>query len=185
MQVPEPSAEVPYIEPLPIEPIPIETPRTELAEQPAESVTQTVAVPRLAESVAAEPVAVADPNTPETENPPESETVKTAAAAWASWRQIRDANETKNETKLATPESTGQDFEMSAPQTAEPAAMAVAAGAEQAPLETIVSSLEGAALEGAASSNHAADVASIVDSVLADLRPKLMAEISRKMAEKK
>ena len=29
------------------------------------------------------------------------------------------------------------------------------------------------------------DVASIVDSVLADLRPKLMKEISRKMAEKK
>jgi hypothetical protein len=28
-------------------------------------------------------------------------------------------------------------------------------------------------------------VASIVDSVLADLRPKLMEEISRKMAEKK
>jgi len=29
------------------------------------------------------------------------------------------------------------------------------------------------------------DVASIVDSVLADLRPRLMAEITRKMAEKK
>jgi hypothetical protein len=52
--------------------------------------------------------------------------------------------------------------------------MAVAAGAEQ--------SLQEASL---APDDKRADVASIVDSVLADLRPKLMAEISRKMAEKK
>jgi hypothetical protein len=52
--------------------------------------------------------------------------------------------------------------------------MAVAAGAEQI--------LQGASV---APSDQPQDVASIVDSVLADLRPKLMAEISRKMAEKK
>ena len=49
--------------------------------------------------------------------------------------------------------------------------MAVAAGAEQLAQE--------------ATPDNPADVASIVDSVLADLRPRLMAEITRKMAEKK
>jgi hypothetical protein len=53
--------------------------------------------------------------------------------------------------------------------------MAVAAGAEQIaqPVSTPVTS------------DSPADVASIVDSVLADLRPRLMEEISRKMAQKK
>jgi len=50
----------------------------------------------------------------------------------------------------------------------------VAAGAEQIPHETPAPSAE-----------NSSDIASIVDSVLADLRPKLMAEISRKMSEKK
>jgi hypothetical protein len=50
--------------------------------------------------------------------------------------------------------------------------MAVAAGAERSVHE-------------AAAAESPADIAGIVDSVLADLRPKLMAEISRKMSEKK
>jgi hypothetical protein len=54
-------------------------------------------------------------------------------------------------------------------------ARAVAAGAEQTVQEAA----------DAAQSGESNNVASIVDSVLADLRPKLMAEISRKMAEKK
>jgi len=54
------------------------------------------------------------------------------------------------------------------------AAMAVAAGAEQPIQETAAPPAE-----------NPSDVASIVDSVLADLRPRLMAEITRKMAEKK
>jgi len=52
--------------------------------------------------------------------------------------------------------------------------MAVAAGAEQPIQETAAPPAE-----------NPSDVASIVDSVLADLRPRLMAEITRKMAEKK
>jgi hypothetical protein len=52
--------------------------------------------------------------------------------------------------------------------------MAVAAGAEKAP-------------EGAhtASESESDDIAGIVDSVLADLRPKIVEEISRKMGKKK
>jgi CheY-like chemotaxis protein len=95
----------------------------------------------------------------------ESETVKSTAAAWASWRHIRDTSEAKP--VPAEPEQR----EFNAPTAS--AAMAVAAGAEQN------------AQEPAAPTENPTDVASIVDSVLADLRPRLMAEITRKMAEKK
>ncbi len=96
------------------------------------------------------------------------ESVKTTAAAWASWRQIRDTNETTLQAAEASAEPSQQPAEAHIPQDTE--AMAVAAGAEQSP-------------QDAASENS--DIASIVDSVLADLRPKLMAEITRKMAGKK
>ncbi len=97
-----------------------------------------------------------------------SETVKSTAAAWASWRQIQDTNGSQ-----AVP---GQPQEVEVPESAPAeAARAVAAGAEQILQEA----------QANAPSGNPADVASIVDSVLADLRPKLMAEISRKMAEKK
>ena len=208
--------EVPQVEPARLEPAPLEAPQTELAEQSGDSVSQSaeekpqvetvvaeavvaesvVAETAAAESIVAEAVAsngnpTSNPTDPEIENPPhtepvpETETVKTAAAAWASWRQIRDANETR----LETPPPAPQDFDMASPQNAEPAAMAVAAGAEQSPQDATISSSaissETFSSEAATHADNAADVASIVDSVLADLRPKLMAEISRKMAEKK
>jgi two-component system chemotaxis response regulator CheY len=100
---------------------------------------------------------------------PESETVKTTAAAWASWRQIRDTDAPKP----ATAEPAPQEFEAPVPAPVESAAMAAAAGADTVQ-ETAAPPAE-----------NPTDVASIVDSVLADLRPRLMAEITRKMAEKK
>src|SRR6202522_3189867 len=215
VSIPEASAEVhqevPQAEPARLEPAPLEAPQTELAEHSGDSVSQSaeekpqvetvvaesvVAETAAAESVVAEAAASngnpsSNPTAPEIENPPhtepvpETETVKTAAAAWASWRQIRDANETR----LETPPPARQDFDMASPQNAEPAAMAVAAGAEQSPQDATISSSaissETFSSEAATHADNAADVASIVDSVLADLRPKLMAEISRKMAEKK
>ena len=93
----------------------------------------------------------------------ESDAAVTTAAAWASWRQIRDSGHptrTHNVAETTTSEGT--------------AAMAVAAGAEKTP--------EGASLD--AESDPAA-IASIVDSVLADLRPRIFEEISRKMGKKK
>jgi CheY-like chemotaxis protein len=99
----------------------------------------------------------------------ETVTVKSTAAAWASWRQIRDTGKGA-EVAQALPKEF--DVPESAPQEI---AAAVAAGAEQ-----ILSPV--AAVEA---SHNPSDVASIVDSVLADLRPKLMEEISRKMSQKK
>jgi twitching motility two-component system response regulator PilH len=98
------------------------------------------------------------------------EMVKSTATAWASWRQIRDTGKA-SETAPAQP----KEFEVPESAPAETAARAVAAGAEQFVRE----------VPAASSSSDPTAIASIVDSVLADLRPKLMEEISRKMAEKK
>jgi two-component system, chemotaxis family, chemotaxis protein CheY len=111
---------------------------------------------------------------PHVEPPTESsETVKSTAAAWASWRQIRDASEAK-----PAPEPSRPEFETHAPPADESAAMAVAAGAGAEQLSHDVDT-------SSPTNEGSNDVASIVESVLADLRPRLMAEISRKMAEKK
>jgi CheY-like chemotaxis protein len=98
------------------------------------------------------------------------EAVKNTAAAWASWRQTRDTGKVG--------EAEAQPGEIVRPESApaNTAAMAVAAGAEQALREVSAATADG---------DSKKDVASIVDSVLADLRPKLMEEISRKMSEKK
>jgi twitching motility two-component system response regulator PilH len=110
-------------------------------------------------------------------HPDEAESVKSTAAAWASWRQIRDANEPKPAPQPTPPEAEVQppvQTDTPAEQPVDSAAMAVAAGAEQIAREV-----------AEAPAQEPADVESIVDSVLADLRPRLMAEISRKMSEKK
>ena len=111
----------------------------------------------------------ADGVEPAAEDKPDSDAVKSTAAAWASWRQIRD---TRKDGEAAPVQS--REFEVSESAPAETAAMAVAAGAEQIVQEV-----------AAAPKGDSAEVASIVESVLANLRPKLMEEISRKMAEKK
>jgi CheY-like chemotaxis protein len=102
---------------------------------------------------------------------PESEVMKSTAAAWASWRQVRDTSDAKADSA----ETKQQELETPGPAPSDSAAMAVAAGAEQIAQE----------VPAALPAENPPDVASIVDSVLADLRPRLMAEISRKMAEKK
>ena len=86
---------------------------------------------------------------------------------------MRDTRKDSEAAQTQSP-SQSREFEVSEPAPAEAAAMAVAAGAEQILQEVTV-----------AAKGDRTDVASIVDSVLADLRPKLMEEISRKMAEKK
>jgi CheY-like chemotaxis protein len=96
----------------------------------------------------------------------ESEIAATTAAAWASWRRIRESGETK-------PHSSDKQTseEGSVPQ--DKAAMAAAAGAEKAPGEA------------PSVPEESEEIASIVDSVLADLRPKIVEEISKKMGKKK
>jgi ribonuclease E len=103
----------------------------------------------------------------------ESETIKNTAAAWENWRQIRDTKVASGEISRDIDRDNDTDKNEEVAAIAEAAAMAVAAGAEQA-AQAVTGHTE-----------TPADVASIVDSVLADLRPRLLAEISRKIAEKK
>jgi two-component system chemotaxis response regulator CheY len=98
----------------------------------------------------------------------ESEMAETTAAAWASWRQIRESGAPHSaSTEHSQVESSRKEVE-------DAAAMAVAAGAENHPEES-----------SPASESDSEGIASIVDSVLADLRPKIFEEISRKMGKKK
>jgi len=91
----------------------------------------------------------------------EKEIADSTAAAWASWRRIResDAKGRPSQTEEEAPPK-------------EEAAMAAAAGAETAPEEVPA--------EG-----ESDEIASIVDSVLADMRPKIVQEISKKLGKKK
>jgi hypothetical protein len=108
----------------------------------------------------------------------DSETVKNTAAAWANWRQVHDSSqgnevaETQAQEKEKAKEKEVDHRESAPPDTA---ARAVAAGAEQLLQEAAAAAQDG----------DQSNVASIVDSVLADLRPKLMEEINRKMSKKK
>jgi CheY-like chemotaxis protein len=207
---PESSAFVPQPEPafvVPAEPAAIEAqaapsqlsePNPEASSDPVRAVAETAAAPEEfpppPQSEPAIPETVASSNTfaPITHGEPvqeykseahpeedqtsddqpqeDSEALKNTAAAWASWRQIRDTGDAKPETA----EPVREQFNIPAPAPAESAAMAVAAGAEQNLQESTTPPPE-----------NPSDVASIVDSVLADLRPRLMAEITRKMSEKK
>ncbi len=92
------------------------------------------------------------------------------AAAWASWRRIRESGGLS----ATSPELEKNKIENEASAPEDAAARAVAAGAEKAPEDG-----------AAASESESEGIASIVDSVLADLRPKIYEEISRKMGKKK
>ena len=87
----------------------------------------------------------------------EKEIAESTAAAWASWRRIRETDGKGHSTNLEKDE----------------AAMAVAAGAEKSPEDANSPEPE------------SEELTSIVDSVLADLRPKIVEEISRKLGKKK
>ncbi len=99
----------------------------------------------------------------------ESEAAESTAAAWATWRRTRETGSTDQESAEAAPKEV--KAEASAPEDA--AARAVAAGAEKTPEEA------------SAPSDSDEGIASIVDSVLAEMRPKIYEEISRKMGKKK
>ena len=103
----------------------------------------------------------------------ESDMAATTAAAWANWRQIRETGDPRAKTpegaKVSQPK-----VEEESEEPRDAAAMAVAAGAENRPTE---------AAEEAGGDPDA--IASIVDSVLAQMRPKIVEEISKKLAKKK
>jgi CheY-like chemotaxis protein len=103
----------------------------------------------------------------------ENELAQTTAAAWASWRQIRETGDNKSTGSSKASRQDDDDEEYPEP-ASDQAAMAVAAGAEKSP------STE----DSAEASPDPEDIANIVDKVLADLRPKIAEEISKKLKKK-
>ena len=89
----------------------------------------------------------------------ESDIAATTAAAWATWRSNRESGHPDSAAESASAQ--------------EIVAKAVAAGAE------------GSSAEVPADAASDPSIASIVDSMLADLRPKIVEEISRKLGKKK
>jgi len=163
-QIEEPRAEEPEPEESKPEEPKLEEPKEDESEAvAAEPVTSETAGAAFAATAAAgstsEAIAVSGDSFS-----PETPVVSEAAAAWQNWQQIRDS--------VMRPQQTAGIAEAIAQ-----AAQASAPVQETSPSSPTPSSAM-PALEGAA-------LASIVDSVLAELKPKLMEEIAKKMAEKK
>ena len=90
-----------------------------------------------------------------------------------SRHSTRDTSKGPDAAQADPTESQSTEFAASESTPQEAVAAAAAAGAEH----VLIAAPD--------TSHNSSEVASIVDSVLADLRPKLMEEISRKMAQKK
>ena len=120
----------------------------------------TVSVEAVAPTPTREPASSADAAEPQ----PDSE----LASAWASWKQIRES--------VVSPQITSQ--------IADAAASATSSSVESTSTET--SQAESAAAEAEVTGNgEDTAIASIVDNVLAELKPKLMQEIAKKMGKPK
>jgi CheY-like chemotaxis protein len=173
--------EVPVEESAPVEAVSsIEVPEAQPEEFVAEVATTEVATAEVQEqlnsyaaaaSAGAAPVpSYSEPqvNTSspvETVSEPESrEPDPELAEAWARWRQIRES--------VASPQFVSQVADVAAAEISE-----TAQPSEPTP-EPTATQVDNSAPDSAA-------IASIVDSVLADLRPRLVAEIAKKMSEKK
>jgi twitching motility two-component system response regulator PilH len=95
------------------------------------------------------------------------------AAAWKNWKQIR---ESLVESTPASPVAEPAAVEASSPAQEE------AVSSTQSAPDEAVSEVEAAATDAPEESNA---IASIVDTMLAELRPKLVAEIAKKMSSEK
>ena len=157
---------------------------------PSETVAEAVAAAERAaqETIAASESAAAEPptETPERAEPKasdqkDSDIAATTAAAWASWRRIRETGDSKSPslpTSSRQSESQPGAFASLRPRE-ETAARAVAAGAEESGAEDPEHKVP------AVQESESPEIASIVDSVLADMRPRIVAEISKKLNKKK
>jgi len=115
----------------------------------------SAAGPEMAPGRTSEGAVVKDPSAPEDEI--DSRTKSQMDAAWSNWREIRNT--------IVTPQLTEQLAEVAA------ASANGGLGEQSANL--------------ANGTPDSASIASIVDSVLAEMRPKLVEEIARKLAAKK
>ncbi|MGB7583426.1 MAG: response regulator [Terriglobales bacterium] len=110
---------------------------------------------------------------PATDSPEERQRESELAAAWESWKQIRESVvEPQLKSQVVSPVTEVPTPLAEAPSIAELSSQAEPSSSQQPEPED-------------EAGGHEESVASIVDSVLADLKPKLMEEISRKMGREK
>ncbi len=166
ISVPDPSP-TPLSE-APAEPAPPIEPASQVSSEPA-AVFATIA---RAEAIVQQESAQTEPVLAEPAHK-EPDIAATTAAAWATWRRIRESGDSKGGPASAQNSEKNQEEKNETSMPHDAAAMAAAAGAEKAPDGT------------PASDSDPSEIANIVDSVLADLRPKIVAEISKKMGKKK
>jgi two-component system, OmpR family, phosphate regulon response regulator PhoB len=138
--------------------------------------SQAAAVDQISASPGSSDIAAPQPAVASTKDiaKKESEITETTAAAWASWRRIRESGDAKAApSQSAKPTADVAPEPPPAPAPLDEAAMAVAAGAEKSPDEAPTAP------------EDSPDIANMVDSVLAGLRPQIVEEISRKLGKKK
>ena len=113
--------------------------------------------------------------------PPEVEPGREAelAAAWQNWKQIRES--------LASPVPAAPVSEVAAAEVPVPEAPVSAANSTEDVASPVQPAELAAEVEAAASEapEESTAIASIVDTMLAELRPKLVAEIAKKMSSEK
>lgn len=161
----------PSVEQPPTLPEPVEAVASVTAEEPAVAQAAYAAAAAAGSTVsettvslqAASPAPSPEPAPSDNINGPQRDS--DLASAWASWKQIRES--------VVSPQMTSQ--------IADAAATAVSPSEESPSTET--GAAESAEPETASGDDTA--IASIVDNVLAELKPKLMQEIAKKMSKPK
>jgi CheY-like chemotaxis protein len=145
----------------------------------------------------AQPAVAAHAESHHDRSSPEAEIVATTAAAWASWRRIRESGDVKPAPPADSSLQVSSHLDASQPELTE---MPVVHGnahdkthvtgqvtGEVTALDVAAMAVAVGAGNGASHTAAAADpatpeaIANIVDSILADMRPKILEEVSRKL----
>jgi len=103
------------------------------------------------------------------------------AAAWANWKQIRDSVAGSQVIASQIVHSQGSGSQVDGSQ---PSSQMADTAAERQEVDSEAQA-EPASNVAPATEEETSEISSLVDSVLADLKPKLMAEIARKMGKEK
>ncbi|HXM62497.1 MAG TPA: response regulator [Terriglobales bacterium] len=159
----------------------------------AASATSGAAEPTIAaDAIAApSPTLVSSENVPVASEPGERQGESELAAAWANWKQIRESvigsqvvDSQAIDSQISDSQTVGSqsvDSQISESHLSEQIADAVA----EPKADSAETKYDSQSEDSAATGEETSEIANIVDSVLADLKPKLMAEIAKKMGKEK
>ena len=130
-------------------------------------------------------------NVPVTSNSRDRQGESELAAAWANWKQIRESVIGSQIIGSQVVDSQISDSQISDSQSSDSQSSdsqlssQIAGAVTESKQETAEASAESEHHDSPTPGEEASEIANIVDSVLADLKPKLMAEIAKKMGREK